>query len=288
MGLDLGVNGAGLNSRSKTMGQTAESGKLGNEEGYLWADEIAALLGATRLSPNSNEFQWAERRIEIKTGSSVAITEATLSRVDAVVYGEQHDGEWSLYEIDPQIYRNLSEPSRGRGHKSDYRQVKKSQIRQHGVKIRESPPSLYLSDETAWLDLTAELVRAGRFDQVDAANLAEFLTDMARRDRKEVTNRLIVLLCHLLKWDYQPDHRSKFWMSTILEQQRELLLDLEGGSLRTHAISVFAQAYERARKEAMAETSLDRSAFPESCPWDLDAALADRFEKNGANVAAEN
>ena len=72
----------------------------------------------------------------------------------------------------------------------------------------EPPLSLYEADETAWLEQTAELVRAGRFDQVDAVNLAEYLTDMARRDRREVFSRLVVLLSHLLKWDHQQDRRS--------------------------------------------------------------------------------
>jgi hypothetical protein len=35
--------------------------------------------------------------------------------------------------------------------------------------------ALYESDETAWLERTAELVRDGRFDQLDPRTLAEYL-----------------------------------------------------------------------------------------------------------------
>ena len=138
--------------------------------------------------------------------------------------------------------------------------------------------ALYETDETAWLDQTAELVRDGCFDQLDAANLAEYLADMARRDRREVFSRLVVLLAHLLKWEYQPDSRSRSWQGTILEQQRELRQLLESGTLHNHAITVFADAYVDARKQAAAETGLARAAFPKECPWELETALADQGE----------
>jgi hypothetical protein len=147
--------------------------------------------------------------------------------------------------------------------------------------------ALYELDETAWLEATADLIRQGRLDEVDRNTLAEYLTDMAKRDRREVFSRLVVLLCHLLKWEYQPDHRSGSWKGTILEQQRELRQLLESGTLRNHALAVFADAYADARKQAAAETDLTRTAFPEACGWDLDSALADRDEDPAAERASD-
>lgn len=136
--------------------------------------------------------------------------------------------------------------------------------------------TLYEVDETAWLEATAELLRQGRLEAVELDTLAEYLTDMTRRDRREVYSRLVTLLAHLLKWDYQPERRSGSWLASILEQQRELRQLLESGTLRNHADAVFADAYTEARKQAAAETGLARGAFPEQCPWDLSGALADR------------
>ena len=68
--------------------------------------------------------------------------------------------------------------------------------------------ALYEADETAWLEATADLVRRGLYDQLDTENLSEYLSDMAKRDRREVESRLIVLLAHVLKWVHQPDRRS--------------------------------------------------------------------------------
>ncbi len=67
---------------------------------------------------------------------------------------------------------------------------------------------LYAEDETAWLDRMGELVRRRRLSELDVDNLAEYLSDMARRDRREVKSRLGLLMAHLLRWEDQPDRRS--------------------------------------------------------------------------------
>ena len=59
--------------------------------------------------------------------------------------------------------------------------------------------ALYESDETAWLELMASHAEAGRYEELDLPNLSEFLSSMAKRDRREVLSRLVVLLAHLLK-----------------------------------------------------------------------------------------
>src|SRR3954470_13176618 len=92
--------------------------------------------------------------------------------------------------------------------------------------------ALYEADETAWLEATADLIRNGRLTEVDRDTLAEYLTDMAKRDRREVFSRLVVLLSHLLKWKHQPNQRAGSWRGTIFEQQRELRQLLESGTLR--------------------------------------------------------
>lgn len=69
----------------------------------------------------------------------------------------------------------------------------------------ESLTSLYESDETAWLDAMSDLVARGRFAELDRAHLAEYLADMAKRDRREVNSRMAQRLAHLLKWYFQPE-----------------------------------------------------------------------------------
>lgn len=132
---------------------------------------------------------------------------------------------------------------------------------------------LYTRDETAWLDVMARLIAERRFGELDYEHLHEFLTDMARRDRREVLSRLTTLLMHLLKFKHQPDLRSNSWVKTIEEQRLELRDLLESGTLRNHAQDVLAKAYERAIKLASIETGLSESTFPQACPLTLEDIL---------------
>lgn len=134
---------------------------------------------------------------------------------------------------------------------------------------------LYERDETAWLDAMAALAASGRYAEMDFRHLSEYLTDMARRDRREVFSRLVVLLSQLLKWEYQPEHRSGSWRGTIREQRRELRQLVESGTLRNHAKSVLAEAYAEARRQAADETELSLDAFPAEDTRTLDELLAE-------------
>ncbi len=142
--------------------------------------------------------------------------------------------------------------------------------------LRTQPLStLYEQDETAWLEAMAELAARGRLSEMDHQHLSEYLADMAKRDRREVFSRLVVLLAHLLKWDHQPDRRSGSWRGTVREQRRELRQLLESATLRNHAETVFAEAYAEARRQAADETEQAVETFPEECGWTLDTALSD-------------
>ncbi len=135
-------------------------------------------------------------------------------------------------------------------------------------------PALFAEDETAWLDEMAELIAAGDHAELDYANLQEYLTDMAKRDRREVFSRLVVLITHILKWQHQPDKRSSSWQGTIFEQRRELEGAAEGGVLRAHADEVLAKAYERGVEQTVVETGLLAETFPADCPYTFDDLLA--------------
>ena len=136
------------------------------------------------------------------------------------------------------------------------------------------PGVLYERDETAWLEAMSELIRLGRLDEVDYSHLAEYLADMARRDRREVESRLTVLLTHLLKWAYQLERRSGSWKGTIIEQRQELEALTGRGVLRNHAEVELPGAYRKAVERATAETGLPAETFPEACPYSFDQLLS--------------
>jgi hypothetical protein len=138
--------------------------------------------------------------------------------------------------------------------------------------------SLYERDFYLWLEQQAALLREGRFDQLDVANLLEEIEAMGRKDKKAIKNNLVVLLTHLLKHQFQPEQRSSGWRGSIVEHRQRLRDDFEESpSLRPHAAAVFERAYADARERASAETGLPLRAFPSSSPYTLEQTLDSKF-----------
>jgi hypothetical protein len=75
----------------------------------------------------------------------------------------------------------------------------------------------YQKDFYSWTCEQAELLRAGRFNELDVFNLIEEIETMGRSEKRELESRLTVLLVHLLKWQYQPMRRGCSWQLTIQE-----------------------------------------------------------------------
>ncbi|MGA0200640.1 MAG: DUF29 domain-containing protein, partial [Prochlorotrichaceae cyanobacterium] len=94
---------------------------------------------------------------------------------------------------------------------------------------------LYDTDFYAWTVEQCQLLKNGDFQQLDLINLMEEIESLGKQQRQELRNRLGVLIGHLLKWDYQPQKRSKSWRVTIREQRREILQLLkENPSLKSY------------------------------------------------------
>jgi hypothetical protein len=73
----------------------------------------------------------------------------------------------------------------------------------------------YDTDFHAWALRNAERLRDGRLDELDVEHSAEELESMVASERRELLNRLEVLLLHLLKHQYRPERRGKRWQLTI-------------------------------------------------------------------------
>lgn len=134
--------------------------------------------------------------------------------------------------------------------------------------------TFYQADETGWLERTAQLVAEGRMAEVDTASLHEYLTDMARRDRREIERRLFLFLAHVLKWEYQPDKRSASWRRTIRSQRKEIVSLIKSETLRRYAEQILATCYQEAKEFAAEETGLDETTFPRDSDLTLDGWLA--------------
>ncbi|AFY76257.1 MAG: DUF29 domain-containing protein [Hydrococcus sp. C42_A2020_068] len=142
----------------------------------------------------------------------------------------------------------------------------------------ETTKSLYDRDFLMWLETTAQLLRQKKFEQLDLDNLIEEIESRARSEKRELYNRLTLLLTYLLKWKYQPDKRSNSWISTIREQRRQIgSLLADSPSLKNRIEEIFNTCYQDAVEDASLETGLSKDIFLERCPFSLANIFAPNF-----------
>lgn len=138
--------------------------------------------------------------------------------------------------------------------------------------------SNYDTDFYTWTQQQAALLKTGQFEQADIEHIVEEIESMGRSERRELENRLAVLIAHLLKWQYQPVRRGRSWQLTV-EGQRidvaELINDNPG--LKPQLPAIQRLAYRKAKLKASQETAFDKSMFPDECPWTLAQLLDDAF-----------
>jgi len=136
----------------------------------------------------------------------------------------------------------------------------------------------YDTDFYAWAIENAELIRQRKFDEIDINNVAEEIESMGKSEKRELINRLSVLIAHLLKWQYQSQKRSRSWNLTIKQQRLQVnKLIKNNPSLKGKIELDFKDAYESALISASDETGIIEEDFPKQCPFDLEDCLDNDF-----------
>jgi hypothetical protein len=111
---------------------------------------------------------------------------------------------------------------------------------------------LHERDFYGWMEEQCAALRDQGSSRLDWAGLREELEALGRQEYRELVSRLGVLLGHLLKWDLQPDRRSRSRFCGIREQRRCMVRLLRRiTSLRAVAATTLAEGIE---------TGLDLSA----------------------------
>jgi len=140
----------------------------------------------------------------------------------------------------------------------------------------------YDDDYHAWVLEQIALLKAARFSDLDVPHLTDELKDLGNMTKREIENRLTVLLQHLLKWQFQPDKRSNSWRATIIEQRRRINAELiDSPSLRRYPATVIEEEYIVARLRAADETGIPVKRFPSGCPYSAAEALDSGFWPGG-------
>jgi len=140
--------------------------------------------------------------------------------------------------------------------------------------------TIYEQDFQAWALENAALLRQGNLADIDVLHIAEELEGMGASERRELQSRLQVLVCHLLKYQYQPERRGKSWLLTIGHQRDSIdRLLKQSPSLRALLDNAeeLGDIYAKAVRDAVIETELDRHLFPSRCPYTIDQLLDGDF-----------
>lgn len=137
---------------------------------------------------------------------------------------------------------------------------------------------LYETDYLKWIETTVKKLRIQDYSNIDWENLIEELEDIERSERRSLESNLIVVLTHLLKWQYQPEFRSGSWKGNIVEHRRRIRKALKDSpSLKLYFEEVFAECYTAAVEQASAETGLSVEIFPQICPYTAVEVLDSNF-----------
>ena len=137
---------------------------------------------------------------------------------------------------------------------------------------------LYHRDYLLWLQETSQLLKAKNFNRLDLENLIEEIESLGRSERNKFISSLRLIYQHLLKWQYQPNKRSKSWSNTITRERDNISDYLEDVPSLKNLLQdedILAKAYWRGRRDAIRETGITN--FPQQSPYAIEQVLNSNF-----------
>jgi hypothetical protein len=109
---------------------------------------------------------------------------------------------------------------------------------------------LYEEDFYAWTKAQADLLRAGRYSELDLEHLIEEVDDLGESLKRSVRSRIRTIIEHLLKLEHSPAREPRGgWYDTVLTQGSDLLDELTA-SIRREVEPTLPDLYDRARQNA--------------------------------------
>lgn len=143
-------------------------------------------------------------------------------------------------------------------------------------------PTLYEQDFNLWLEITANLLKENKLDELDVENLAEEIQSLNHREQDILEENLEIILMYLLKWKYQPETWSNSWR-IIIDNSRKKIYQclLRSPSLQQYFHDVLDECYKHARKMIAIETETSLETFPENNPFAKDEIMDQTFLPDG-------
>lgn len=125
---------------------------------------------------------------------------------------------------------------------------------------------LYETDIIQWVEQQVSLIKEQRYSEVDWANLLEEIEDLSKRECDRFVSSLRLIIQHLLKWEYQPEKRSKSWEITIKRERNHLKRYLRDTPSLKRDWSDLLKVYRDARADAANERGCQIGIFLKPVP----------------------
>lgn len=137
---------------------------------------------------------------------------------------------------------------------------------------------LHDKDFYAWAKETAQLLKEGKFSEVDVMNIAEEIEELGMSERRAVISQMSRLIAHLLKWKYQPHLRGNSWKISINQARDQILIVTdESKNLQKELPEIIQKSYKYGVKWAANEMGIELKKFPQKCPFTLEQCLDENF-----------
>jgi hypothetical protein len=133
----------------------------------------------------------------------------------------------------------------------------------------------YDEDFAAWLQAQADLLREGRFGDLDVPNLVEEVESVGRSEFRAFTSAIELIIFHMLKWDYQHEYRGQSWRKSINDQRSAVRKLLKANpSFKARIEEAIEDAYIGMPDAVDAETGVPAHRVPQACPYSWDEIMA--------------
>jgi uncharacterized protein DUF29 len=140
--------------------------------------------------------------------------------------------------------------------------------------LTKSPDAnLYETDYYRWLEEQAELLREGRTENLDVANLIDEFEELAVGERASVESHAERVIEHLLKLEHSPAERPRRGWRLTAARYRGRLAKRLTASLRSLLQESLGDVYRDARRAAAIGLEVDRvraEVLPAQCPYTLE------------------
>ena len=138
----------------------------------------------------------------------------------------------------------------------------------------------YEIDFAKWLFDQADRLKRHDLEELDTEYLAEELETLGRSQKRALRSHMSNRLQHMLKWDYQPEKRSRSWYSSLqnslsgMEDQIALSPSLGTDEFLAQSLS---DVFPLAKRKALQETGLPSTTVTDECPYSLDKIFDESF-----------